>query len=236
MLSFIGRDHQWITNAIGTDLRQIPRAMGLCHHAIGEPSGAMVIADATNDPRFRTHPFVTEAPHVRSYAAACLVDGDGYALGTLCVIDTAPTQGIVEMAALRSLADEAVAVLAAQRDAWIAGAQDQQSGPERSGHFGAMPAGPAWFGVRSEHAVVAGQEGRRLTSVAANSPAARAGLRIGDVILSIDGRATRRRDDIMAALARNGAGPLQVCVHRRGRTTDVPIWPEPLPMDRTFRR
>lgn len=50
-------------------------------------SDVLVIPDLTEDLRFCDLPYVTEAPHVRFYAGMPLINSDGYALGTLCVLD-----------------------------------------------------------------------------------------------------------------------------------------------------
>ena len=42
--------------------------------------------------RFRDHPFVVGAPHIRFYAGAPVHSSDGFLLGTLCLIDTEPRQ------------------------------------------------------------------------------------------------------------------------------------------------
>lgn len=63
--------------------------------------------------------------------------------------------------------------------------------------------GQGWLGVRTELArplLGSGEVGRLVVRIARNSPAERAGLQIGDVLLSIDQKSTRRSNDIVTAM------------------------------------
>lgn len=228
LLSFIGRDDQWVKAGYGTGLSQMPRRAGLCHHTLAQPDGSLAIGDAATHPVFGTHELVGGPPYLRSYAGASLIDAEGYALGTLCVMDTAPSlDAAAALPALRALATEVTTAMAAHRAAWTvcsAPPSPDPPSPGREGHF--TPAYPArhgvWLGVRTEYAVVGGQQGRRLVSVAKDSPACRAGLRVADTILSIDGRVTRRRDDIVIAMAACVPGQtMRLCLIRAGRPMEV---------------
>ncbi len=269
MITLIGRDQQWIKAAHGTDLQQLPRALAICNHAIAEPSGVMVVPDTLADPRFRSLPLVLAPPHIRFYAGVCLVDGDGFTLGTLCVMDDKPASiGRGALALLHEMAAETVEALARQR-AEHAALQDNAApvGPWRNEHpphdswnnsgwasrasfrepvappiTGPAPvrsASPGWLGVRTEHAPLAGSDhaGRSLMSVAADSPAERAGLRVGDVILAIDDRAIRRRHDITAAVTACAVGgTIRLRVWRAGRVFERNIEIERDPKERLVQR
>ncbi|MDN3721579.1 GAF domain-containing protein [Roseibium salinum] len=89
LISLVGEDEQWFKARYGLDLESTPRDISFCHHAIMS-NDLMVVPDTLADPRFRTNPQVTGAPHIRFYAG-CPLSLDGRnRLGTLCVMGTTP--------------------------------------------------------------------------------------------------------------------------------------------------
>lgn len=106
-ISIIDQRRQWFAARHGLELPETPRSQSFCAHAIHRPGEPLIVPDAMQDPRFSNNPLVTEDPGIRFYAGVPLIDRMGYALGALCIIDTAPRSEPENMIELTLLAHEA---------------------------------------------------------------------------------------------------------------------------------
>src|ERR1022692_3859802 len=90
LIGFIDATRQWFKSRIGWDYPEIPREHSFCDQTILRPD-LLVISDAATDERFFNGPMVPRAG-IRFYAGAPLLTKEGYALGTLCVMDRLPRE------------------------------------------------------------------------------------------------------------------------------------------------
>ena len=89
LVSLIDIGRQWFMSNRGLgDVRETPRKVAFCAHAIQSTEDLLIVPNTLEDPRFRNNGLVTGAPHIRFYAGAPLICPEGYKLGTLCIIDT----------------------------------------------------------------------------------------------------------------------------------------------------
>ena len=88
VISIVDETRVWFKSKFGIDAAEVLAEVSFCADAIAHQD-LFIIPDATKDERYAKNPFVTKMG-VRFYASAPLITAEALALGTLCVIDTAP--------------------------------------------------------------------------------------------------------------------------------------------------
>lgn len=101
---FMDERRQWFKSRVGLTGTELKRGPHFCAFTLFAPR-ALVVADATSDPRFRDNPLVSGPPGIRAYAGVPLRTAEGHSLGTLCVMDFKPRDfGAADIEALADLA------------------------------------------------------------------------------------------------------------------------------------
>lgn len=93
------------------EITDVPRGAVCCAHAVCR-SDILIVPDLSADARFKDLPFIGSDPFLKFYAGMPLINSDGYALGTLCVMDFEPRQiEFDQVEAIRRLSRQVVAQL-----------------------------------------------------------------------------------------------------------------------------
>ena len=115
MISLVDEVRQWFKSKLGVEQQQTPREVAFCAHAILK-NGPFIVVDAAKDRRFAGSALVTGEPHIRFYAGIPLINPEGLALGTLCVVDRQPRRlSAPQLKALQALSRQVMALLELRR-------------------------------------------------------------------------------------------------------------------------
>lgn len=87
LISLVDENRQWFKSNHGIGVRETPRSVSFCGHAITIPTQAFEVVKSSLDERFEDNPLVISAPFIQYYYGVPLVTPEGYVLGTLCIID-----------------------------------------------------------------------------------------------------------------------------------------------------
>ena len=89
LVTLLTSNHQFFKSRHGLEMTETPRSWAFCNYTILQRE-VFAVEDLALDGRFVSNPAVTGQPYFRFYAGAPIIDADGFALGSLCVIDREP--------------------------------------------------------------------------------------------------------------------------------------------------
>ena len=116
VIGLIDDKRQWFKSQKGLSVTEAPREYTFCSHAILKPNEILEVEDSRQDERFFDNPFVAGEPPVIFYAGVPLVNSEGYALGTLCVVDSKPKKlNEAQLISLKALANQVVLLFELRR-------------------------------------------------------------------------------------------------------------------------
>ena len=111
LVTFMDENFQWFKARVGTDYEGTPREVALCEYTLCVKE-VIVVEDMTADARFSDNPLVTQDPNIRFYAGAPFTTEEGYALGTVCVLDVVPRKlSLQQIEGLKILSQQVLALL-----------------------------------------------------------------------------------------------------------------------------
>lgn len=124
LITILTAELQWFKSSHGMDMTETPRSWAFCNHTVLQ-KGVFEIPDLTQHPTFSLNPAVANPPNLRFYAGAPIHDADGFALGSICVMDFRPRQlnqnqkrTLLELAAIASNEVKLRELLATARTPW----------------------------------------------------------------------------------------------------------------------
>ncbi|QDA36670.1 GAF domain-containing protein (plasmid) [Paracoccus liaowanqingii] len=88
-VTLIDRKRQWMMASAGGPRAECRREDAFCNHTI-RSAKPMAIPNLLEDDRFRDNPFVQGDTHMRAYLGVPLTSPEGYNVGALCLLHSAP--------------------------------------------------------------------------------------------------------------------------------------------------
>ncbi|HTK20944.1 MAG TPA: GAF domain-containing sensor histidine kinase [Mucilaginibacter sp.] len=117
-ISLIDDKRQWFKSRKGIIEKETPIESSFCTHAIASGNDIMIVENAAIDARFIGNPLVNVDNGITFYAGVPLINKDGFALGSLCVVDKSQKQLTEEqITALKIIAKQVVDKLELRRSA-----------------------------------------------------------------------------------------------------------------------
>ncbi|MGK7370730.1 MAG: histidine kinase dimerization/phospho-acceptor domain-containing protein, partial [Candidatus Halalkalibacterium sp. M3_1C_030] len=111
LINFVDSEEQFTKSCTGISVGTTPRSESICQYTILTDE-LLQINDLSKDSRFKNMPYVKDDPDLRYYAGVPLKSDNGYAIGSLCIMDYEPRELTdQELKDLKVLANEVMARL-----------------------------------------------------------------------------------------------------------------------------
>ena len=91
LMTILTAERQWFKSRQGLEMPDTPRSWAFCNHTVLQRD-VLEVRNLAKHESFAGNPAVAGAPHFLFYAGAPVYDPDGFALGSICVIDYRPRQ------------------------------------------------------------------------------------------------------------------------------------------------
>ncbi len=111
LISLVDEQREWFKSKIGVNISEVPRNLSFGNYIILERE-MLIISNILQDERFVNHPLVISHPYCRFYVGIPLINAHGFALGSLCIMDTMPRNlNITQVKALKGLGKQVIRLL-----------------------------------------------------------------------------------------------------------------------------
>ena len=92
-IGMVEGSREWLKSKYGlpAEITELPRDITVCATTLCM-NDLLYVQDLAKDARFRDLGTVAGPPHVRFYCGMPLINSEGYALGTLCIVDFQPRE------------------------------------------------------------------------------------------------------------------------------------------------
>ena len=117
VMGIIEGTREWFKSKYGlpAELTEVPRDVTVCATTVCM-NDLLYVSDLTKDARFKDLGTVAGPPHIRFYCGMPLITQEGYALGSLCIIDFQPREITpAQRESVKRLSQQAVAQLELRR-------------------------------------------------------------------------------------------------------------------------
>ena len=90
MISIFENNRQNVKARFGLTTTAVSKEFSICEQVLEAPNNFLILKDLTSEKAYQSHPFVTGDLKIKFYAGAAILNNEGQAIGSLCIMDNKP--------------------------------------------------------------------------------------------------------------------------------------------------